>query len=122
MAAFCMAAPLLVIGFAVGVVMNLVQVATSLQDNAFSTFPRLAAFLVGFSILMPWMLKHWISYTVGICSAKSPSMGTEFQLDLGTAVCLPIGAGARLRRVRLRAASRNQGRTRSRARGALPWA
>ena len=42
MAAFWMAAPLLVIGFAVGVIMNLVQVATSLQDNGFSTFPRLA--------------------------------------------------------------------------------
>lgn len=66
MAAFWMAAPLLAIGFAVGVVMNMVQVATSLQDSAFSTFPRLGAFLVGFSVLMPWMIKHWIAYTNGI--------------------------------------------------------
>jgi flagellar biosynthesis protein FliQ len=43
--------------------MNLVQVATSLQDSAFSTFPRLAAFLGGFIVLLPWMLKHWVSYT-----------------------------------------------------------
>ncbi|HLX44109.1 MAG TPA: flagellar biosynthetic protein FliQ [Bryobacteraceae bacterium] len=63
MAAFWLSAPLLMIGFGVGVVMNLVQVATSLQDQAFSTFPRLAAFLTGFIVLMPWMLKHLVSYT-----------------------------------------------------------
>jgi flagellar biosynthetic protein FliQ len=66
LAAFGLAAPLLMIGFAIGVVMNLVQVATSLQDSAFSTFPRLAAFLVGIIALMPWMLKQIISYTTGV--------------------------------------------------------
>jgi len=68
MAAFSMSAPLLGIGLSVAIVMNIVQIATSLQDNAFSTLPRLAAFLVGFSVLMPWMLKQWMSYTVGICT------------------------------------------------------
>ena len=68
MTAFWLSAPLLVIGFAVGVIMNLVQVATSLQDSAFSTFPRLAAFLTGFITLMPWMLKHLISYTQNLFS------------------------------------------------------
>lgn len=66
MAAFWMCAPLLGIGFTVGIAMNLVQVATSLQDNAFSTFPRLAAFLTGFTVLMPWMIKHWMAYTVDL--------------------------------------------------------
>jgi flagellar biosynthesis protein FliQ len=65
-AAFNVSAPLLLIGFGVGVLMNLIQVATSLQDSAFSTFPRLAAFLAGFIILMPWMLKQLVGYTVGI--------------------------------------------------------
>jgi flagellar biosynthesis protein FliQ len=46
--------------------MNLIQVATSLQDSAFSTFPRLAAFLTGFIVLMPWMLKQLVGYTVGV--------------------------------------------------------
>ncbi|HSP67226.1 MAG TPA: flagellar biosynthetic protein FliQ [Bryobacteraceae bacterium] len=66
MAAFWLAAPLLVIGFCVGIVMNLVQVATSLQDSAFSTFPRLAAFLGGFIVLMPWMLNRITSYTASV--------------------------------------------------------
>jgi flagellar biosynthetic protein FliQ len=65
-AAVTIAAPLLAIGFGVGIVMNLIQVATSLQDPAFSTFPRLAAFLTGFIALMPWMLKQMVGYTVGV--------------------------------------------------------
>ena len=65
-AAVSLSAPLLLIGFAVGIVMNLVQVATSLQESAFSTFPRLAAFFTGFVVLMPWMLKQLVSYTTGI--------------------------------------------------------
>ena len=68
MAAFWLSAPLLLIGFAVGIVMNLLQVALSLQDSAFSTFPRLAAFLTGLIVLMPWMLKQLIGYTVGVFS------------------------------------------------------
>jgi len=68
MAALSLSAPLLLIGFAVGIIMNLVQVATSLQDSAFSTFPRLAAFLAGFVILMPWMLKQLVTYTIAVFS------------------------------------------------------
>jgi flagellar biosynthetic protein FliQ len=63
MAAFWLSLPLLAIGFCVGIVMNLIQVATSLQDSAFSTFPRLVAFLGGLVLLMPWMLNKLTSYT-----------------------------------------------------------
>src|SRR5258708_7246166 len=64
--AFLVCAPLLLIGFVVGIAVNLVQIVTSLQDAAFSTIPRLAAFLAGFLILLPWMLKHMSSYASGI--------------------------------------------------------
>jgi flagellar biosynthesis protein FliQ len=57
-------APLLLIGFAVGIVVNIIQIATSLQDSAFSTIPRLAAFLFGFLLLMPWMLKQLSAYSI----------------------------------------------------------
>ena len=63
MAAFWLSAPLLVIGFLAGLVISLVQIATSMQDNAFSTIPRLAAFLAGLLILLPWMLSRAMSYT-----------------------------------------------------------
>ena len=58
--------PLLLIGFAVGIVINIIQIATSMQDSAFSTIPRLAAFLFGFLLLMPWMLNQLSSYSIGI--------------------------------------------------------
>jgi flagellar biosynthetic protein FliQ len=64
--AFWMAAPLLGIGFAAGIVVSLVQIATSMQDNAFSTIPRLLAFLSGLLILMPWMLQRCMSYAISI--------------------------------------------------------
>jgi len=58
--------PLLLIGFAVGIVVNIIQIATSLQDAAFSTIPRLAAFLFGFLLLMPWMLKQLSAYSIAL--------------------------------------------------------
>lgn len=54
------------IGFAVGIVVNLIQVATSLQDSSFSTVPRLASFLAGFLLLMPWMMNRLIAFTIAL--------------------------------------------------------
>jgi flagellar biosynthetic protein FliQ len=66
MATFWLAAPLLAIGFVAGVVTSLVQIATSIQDNAVSSIPRLVAFLAGFLLLMPWMLQKTMAYTTGL--------------------------------------------------------
>jgi flagellar biosynthesis protein FliQ len=66
MAAFWLAAPLLAIGFVAGIAISLVQIATSMQDNAFSTIPRLVVFLIALVFLMPWMLQKSMSYTIAI--------------------------------------------------------
>ena len=66
MATFWLAAPLLAIGFIAGLVISLVQIATSMQDNAFSTIPRLLAFLAGLLFLLPWMLQKTMSYTIAL--------------------------------------------------------
>jgi len=58
-----LAAPLLAIGFLAGIAVSLVQIATSMQDNAFSTIPRLVAFVAGLMFLMPWMLHKTMAYT-----------------------------------------------------------
>ncbi len=63
MAAFWISLPLLVIGFVVGVVMSLLQIATSIQDSSFATVPRLAAFLVGLILFLPWMIIRMTTYT-----------------------------------------------------------
>ena len=63
---FWLVAPILLIGFLAGIAVSLVQIATSMQDNAFATVPRLVAFLAGFLLLLPWMIERTMAYTSGI--------------------------------------------------------
>ena len=66
MMAFWLAGPLLVIGFLAGIVISLAQIATSIQDNAVSSIPRLTAFLAGILLLLPWMLQKIMAYTTAL--------------------------------------------------------
>jgi flagellar biosynthetic protein FliQ len=66
MTAFWLCAPLLTVGFVVGVAISLVQIVTSIQDSAFNAIPRLVAFLIASLFTMPWMLRHITTYTVDI--------------------------------------------------------
>lgn len=63
MTAFWVSIPLLAIGFVAGVVVSLIQIITSMQDPAFGSVPRLAAFLAGLLLFLPWMLTRLISYS-----------------------------------------------------------
>ncbi len=65
-ATFWLSAPLLAIGLIAGIVMSLIQIVTSIQDAAFSTVPRLVAFLVGIMLLLPWMLMRLMAFTTSI--------------------------------------------------------
>jgi flagellar biosynthesis protein FliQ len=66
MVAFWLAAPLLAIGFIAGIAVSLVQIATSMQDNAFNTVPRLIVFMTGLLFLLPWMLQKMMAYAASI--------------------------------------------------------
>jgi len=66
MTAFWLSAPLLAVGFIVGIAVSLIQILTSIQDSAFNAIPRLVAFLGAFILAMPWMLMKMTSYTVDI--------------------------------------------------------
>jgi flagellar biosynthetic protein FliQ len=66
MAAFWICAPLLLISFVLGIVINVIQIATSLQDQVFSVVPRLAACLAAFLFLMPWMLNRAAGYALAV--------------------------------------------------------
>jgi len=66
MMAFWLAGPLLVIGFLAGIVISLAQIATSIQDNAVSSIPRLTAFLAAILLLLPWMLQKIMAYTTAL--------------------------------------------------------
>ncbi len=60
--------PILVVAIAVSLLVNVVQVLTSLQDQTLSTVPRLLATGTALFIMMPWMWRHLITYTLHMFS------------------------------------------------------
>jgi flagellar biosynthetic protein FliQ len=63
MTTFWLSLPILLVGFVAGIVISLLQIVTSMQDSAFSTVPRLAAFLVALLLFLPWMLTRLVAWT-----------------------------------------------------------
>jgi len=63
MTTFWLSMPLLTIGLVVGIIISLIQIITSIQDNSFAAVPRLAAFFFGLLVLLPWMTSKLVSYT-----------------------------------------------------------
>ena len=63
-AAFWLALPLLAVGFLSSILISLIQVVTSFQDPAFGGVLRLAAFLAGLLIAMPWMITRLVNFTM----------------------------------------------------------
>ncbi len=63
---FWLAAPLLAIGFVAGILISIAQIATSVQDNAVSSIPRLTAFLIAILLCLPWMLQKMMAYTTAL--------------------------------------------------------
>ena len=61
-------APLLVVTVAISLVVNVLQVLTSLQDQALSAVPRLLATGAALFVLMPWMWRRLAVYTLQLLS------------------------------------------------------
>ena len=70
--AFWMGAPLLVIATLVSLLINVVQVLTSLQDQTVSTVPRLFAVAAAAFLLLPWMAQRISNFTLHLFSNFSP--------------------------------------------------
>ena len=58
--------PILAVAISVSLGVNVVQVLTSLQDTTVSTVSRLLATGSALFLMMPWMWRHLVQYTVGI--------------------------------------------------------
>jgi flagellar biosynthetic protein FliQ len=70
--ALWMGAPLLIVATVVGLLINVVQVLTSLQDATVSTVPRLFAVAAATLLLMPWMTRRLAMFTVQLFSDFRP--------------------------------------------------
>ena len=91
LATFWLSAPLLAIGLVAGVLMSLVQIVTSIQDSAFSTVPRLLAFLGGIILLLPWMLMKLMAYTTGVIGDLPRFAGKSMVPELTISVAALYG-------------------------------
>jgi flagellar biosynthetic protein FliQ len=70
--ALWLGAPLLIIATAVALLVNMVQVLTSLQEATISTVPRLAAVAIAALLLMPWMVRRLGTFTLQLFSDFRP--------------------------------------------------
>jgi flagellar biosynthetic protein FliQ len=66
------ALPLLGIAIAVSILINVLQVLTSIQDQTVSTVPRLLATALSAMLLLPWMLRHMAAFTIHLISDFRP--------------------------------------------------
>ncbi len=71
-AALWMGAPLLILATVVGLVINIFQVLTSLQETTISTVPRLFAVAAATILLMPWMVRRLTDFTLQVFSDFHP--------------------------------------------------
>jgi flagellar biosynthetic protein FliQ len=71
-AAFWVVMPVLLAAMVVGLIINIGQVMTSIQDTTVSTVPRLAAVGAILFFLTPWMLHRLITFTVTLFADFRP--------------------------------------------------
>lgn len=64
--AFWMGAPLLIVAMLISLLINVVQVLTSLQETTVSTVPRLFAVTAATLVLMPWMVHRLLHFTMQV--------------------------------------------------------
>lgn len=66
--ALLLGTPILVVATLISLLINIVQVLTSVQEPTISTVPRLAAVAVTAALLMPWMLRRMEVFTIELFS------------------------------------------------------
>jgi flagellar biosynthetic protein FliQ len=67
-----LAVPILAIAVLVSLLINVIQVLTSLQEQTISSVPRLLAVAGASFFLMPWMWRQMCQYTITLLSDLHP--------------------------------------------------
>ncbi len=73
--ALYVAMPMLVAGMLVGVIVSILQVATSIQDVTITFIPKILAVFLVFVVAMSWMLRILLSFTREIFELASTLVG-----------------------------------------------
>jgi len=56
------AAPILIAGLVVGLVISLLQSVTSIQDQTLSFVPKIAVMLLAAAVVIPWVAQRLVEY------------------------------------------------------------
>ena len=62
--ALLLAVPILAVATVVSLLINIAQVMTSIQEHTVATVPRIAVVALTTFVLLPWMLRKLMSFTV----------------------------------------------------------
>jgi len=62
--ALLLATPILAVATVVSLLINIAQVMTSIQEHTVATVPRLAVVAITTFVMLPWMLRKLMSFTV----------------------------------------------------------
>ena len=65
-------APMLGAGLIVGIIISVLQIITSIQDQALAFVPRVVVTFVVFLIVFPWMMGTMVSYTHTLLGSFAP--------------------------------------------------
>ncbi len=69
-----MAAPILLVGMAVGLIVSIFQATTSIQEQTLTFVPKIAAILGAVALFGPWIFSSMIQYTIRLFS-QIPNLG-----------------------------------------------
>ncbi|MGH7243702.1 MAG: flagellar biosynthetic protein FliQ [Phycisphaerales bacterium] len=65
------AAPVLIAGIVIGLVISLIQAVTSIQDQTLSLVPKIVVMVIVSALLLPWILGRLAEYAVQVFSFSS---------------------------------------------------
>ena len=63
MVTLLLAAPLMIVGLAVGLAVGIFQTVTSIQESTLAYIPKMIAVFVALLVAMPWLLQTAVGYT-----------------------------------------------------------
>jgi len=70
-----MAAPMLLIGMVVGLIVSIFQATTSIQEQTLTFVPKIAAILGALMIFGPWILNSMVQFTLRLMALIADMSG-----------------------------------------------
>ena len=70
-----MAAPMLLIGMVVGLIVSIFQATTSIQEQTLTFVPKIAAILGALMVFGPWILNSMVQFTLRLMALIADMSG-----------------------------------------------